>query len=98
LDRDVPERAVDHPGGLVERRIADVVLAKVELDVGGGRVRAGLGEHRGRRVDADHPPSGRLGDRDRHATVADGELHDRSVSLARQPEVGGDVMCADHTS
>ena len=52
----------------------------------------GAGEHRRRAVDPDHGPTGRLSDRHGDATVADGELDDRAVGLARELHVPVDVL------
>ena len=52
---------------------------------------AGLLEHGRRGVDADHLPAGRLRDGDRDAAVPDGELDERPISPAGQPDVEGDV-------
>ena len=94
------ERAVDQRRRLVEGEVAHVALAQVELHARLGRTRAGLLEHRRRGVDADHPPAGRLRDRDRDPTVPDRQLDQRPVGLAGQLDVEGDVgrHGADHSS
>ena len=85
------ERAVDERGRLVEREVAHVALAQVELDARLGRAGAGLLEHRRRGVDPDDLPAGRLRDRNGDAAVPDGELDERAVGLTGKLDVEGDV-------
>jgi hypothetical protein len=86
------ERAVDKRGRLVEREVAHVGLAQIELDTRFGGTIARLREHRGRQIDADDRATGRQRDRDRHPAVADRELDERSVRLPREPGIEGDVF------
>ena len=79
------ERADDEVGRLVEPELAHVARA-------GGRARRPRRRRVSARpssiaaesVDADHPAARSLRDRNRDAAVADGELDDRAVRLARR--------------
>jgi hypothetical protein len=73
------ERAVDQRRLLVEVRVAHVGLDQVEFHARVGGAGAGLRQHRGRRVQADHPLSRRPRDRDRDTPVPDREFDQRFV-------------------
>ena len=85
------ERAVDQRRRLVENQVAHVALAQVELHTRLGGTSTGLREHRRRRVNADHALASRLRDRNRHPPIADRQLDQRPVRLARELDVEGDV-------
>src|ERR1700731_2956007 len=67
-------RAVDEPRGLVQGQVAHVAFAQIEADARLRGTGTGLGEHDGRRVDADHRLACCLRDRDGHPVVPDGKL------------------------
>src|SRR5207342_3108239 len=92
---EVAQRAgwdVDEPGGLIQLELAHVALAQLEVDTSSGCPLARLREHRRRRVDSEHLPSGLARDRDRDAAIPDRELDEWPVRLPGELDVERDVL------
>jgi hypothetical protein len=85
-------RAVDQGRRFIQLELPHVAQTQVELDVRLRRAGARLLQHRRRRVHADHLPTGRPSDRDRHATVPDRELDERTIRLACEPDVERNIL------
>jgi hypothetical protein len=85
------KRAVDLRRGLVDRKIAHVALAKVEVYSRLDRADASQLQHGRREVDPDDASTGRRRNRDRDPAVSDCELNQRTVCPARQVDIEADV-------
>src|SRR5688572_5885971 len=86
------ERRIDQSGRRLQLEVAHVALTELQLDACRCRALARLFEHGGGDVDPEHGPPGLAGDRNRHATVADRELDERTFGLARELDVEGNVL------
>jgi hypothetical protein len=86
------KRAVHQRRRLLEREVAHVALAQVEVDARLLRRRARLLEHRRRAVGADHPLPDRPRDRNCDPTAAHGQLDHGAVRLPGELDVERDVL------
>ena len=86
------EWAIDQRRTLVERQVAHVAFAQVELNTRLSGTRSRLLEHRRRRVDPDDRPTCRPRNRDGDSAVPNGKLDERPVGLARKLHIEGDIL------
>jgi len=80
-------RTVDQARELIQLEIPHVSRAQIERDTCLGSRRAGLLEHRRRRVDADDGPARSASDGYRDSAVADSELHEWPVGFRSESDV-----------
>src|SRR5581483_5138408 len=90
-----PERADDEREALVDRWVAEVAVAEVDLGAGGRRPLARDLEHPARGVDADDPHA-RQRDGDRDPAGPDAELEHRPAGAPRLLDVEVDVLDDAH--
>ena len=77
---------------LLERELAHVALAQLELDAGRVRLSTCDREHSRRDVDPDDAPAGLLDDGNRHTPRPDRKLDDGAGCLLREADVERDIL------
>ena len=88
-----PKGAIDEARCLVQLEVAHVALPEVKCDACRCGRRTRLVQHRGRGIDPDDGPPGRLRHGNRDAAVPDGELDERPVGLGSEAFVERDILC-----